>query len=59
MTTTFPSNKTFGTCYTYGGIGTLVDIRAAAPSAGTCSPSGGMPINTATSADPVTFCCNR
>jgi hypothetical protein len=53
-----PSDKTAGTCYSYPGIGTVVDIGAMAPSAGTCTPTGGQPSGAASSADPVTYCCN-
>lgn len=53
------NGRTAGTCYNYGGIGTLVDIRAMGPSAATCTPSGGQPDQTATSIQPVTYCCNR
>lgn len=54
-----PSDKTIGTCYSYPGIGTHVNIGAAAPSAGTCTPTGGQATETATLTAPVTFCCNR
>ncbi len=54
-----PNDKTVNTCYSYPGVGTVVDIGATGPSSATCTPAGGAPSGTATSEDPVTFCCNR
>jgi hypothetical protein len=53
-----PFDKMVGTCYPHT-AGKLVNIGAMGPSPGTCTPTGGAPTGTATSIDPVTFCCNR
>jgi hypothetical protein len=54
-----PTDKTAPNCYQYLGSGTIIDIRAMAPTAATCTPTGGAPTGTAALADPVTYCCNK
>lgn len=46
-------------CYAYNGPGTIVDIVSMKPGDATCTATGGAASGTASSAEPVTFCCNN
>lgn len=54
-----PTEYAANACVPHSGVGMRVNVAAMAPTGITCTAAGGAAVGTATSATPVTFCCNK